>query len=78
MASCVFGVALIFTLRLSDAAQDFQKVSACPRDAVSWTLAANAKNCEGDTPDYLCAAVENEPGTLGEICTKYGLTPASK
>nr|XP_022344027.1 uncharacterized protein LOC111137072 isoform X3 [Crassostrea virginica] len=78
MASCVFVVVLIFTLRLSEAAQDFTPVSACPPDADSWKSEASKKNCRGDTPDYLCAAIENEPGNLGEICTKYGLTPAMK
>nr|XP_022312288.1 uncharacterized protein LOC111117454 isoform X2 [Crassostrea virginica] len=78
MASCVFVVVLIFTLRLSEAAQDFTPVSACPPDADSWKSEASKKNCRGDTPDYLCAAIENEPGNLGEICTKYGLTPAKK
>uniref|UniRef100_K1QW55 Uncharacterized protein n=1 Tax=Magallana gigas TaxID=29159 RepID=K1QW55_MAGGI len=27
------------------------------------------KNCYGDTPDYLCAPIENMLGRYGEICT---------
>lgn len=60
------------------AAQNFQSVSACPRDAVNWKAESDKKNCQGDTPDYLCAAIENQPNKYGQICTKYGLTPASK
>lgn len=60
------------------AAQNFQSVSVCPRDDVNWQAESLKKNCQGDTPDYLCAAIENQPNKYGQICTKYGLTPASK
>jgi hypothetical protein len=62
----------------ADAAQDYKVVSACPRDETSWNAEAARKNCQEPTPDYLCAAMENWVGHFGEICTKYGLSPASK
>uniref|UniRef100_A0A8W8JTI8 Uncharacterized protein n=1 Tax=Magallana gigas TaxID=29159 RepID=A0A8W8JTI8_MAGGI len=36
------------------------------------------KNCYGDTPDYLCAAIENMLGQYGEICTKKRWIPENK
>lgn len=71
---------LISILMLSSgwAAQNFLTVSVCPRDQDTWKLESGRKKCQGDTPDYLCAAIENQVGNFGEICTKFGLTPASK
>ncbi|XP_062594142.1 uncharacterized protein LOC134255637 isoform X2 [Saccostrea cucullata] len=69
---------LLIFLRFADAAQNFQEVSVCPRNADTWKIESDKKNCQGDTPDYLCAAIENNVGKFGEICTKYGLSPEKK
>lgn len=68
----------MITCSFTWAGQNFVSVTNCPKDANAWELRSNLKNCYGDTPDYLCAAIENKAGEFGEICTKYGLTPSSK
>ncbi|XP_056016036.1 uncharacterized protein LOC125682182 isoform X3 [Ostrea edulis] len=80
MASlCLLSVLCIIVLFCSaDAAQQYQVVSACPWNENSWKMESNRKNCQEPTPDYLCAAMENWIGHFGEICTKYGLSPAKK
>ncbi|XP_061190186.1 uncharacterized protein LOC133198048 [Saccostrea echinata] len=77
-SSVVILFILLVLLCFSHAAQNFQEVSVCPRNADTWKLESDKKNCKGDTPDYLCAAIENNVGKYGEICTKYGLSPAGK
>ena len=57
------------------AAKDFVSVSVCPPGPSEWQVQEQAKKCQDPTPDYLCAAVEYEPGHYGEICTKLGLSP---
>ncbi|XP_062607541.1 uncharacterized protein LOC134269361 [Saccostrea cucullata] len=69
---------LLVLLCFSDAAQTFQEVSVCPRNAETWKSSSDKKNCQGYTPDYLCAAIENNVGKFGEICTKFGLSPERK
>ncbi|XP_065934555.1 uncharacterized protein [Magallana gigas] len=78
MATFRFVFISILMLSSGWAAQNFLTVSVCPRDQNSWTLESDRKKCQGDTPDYLCAAIENQVGNFGEICTKFGLTPANK
>ncbi|XP_056015987.1 uncharacterized protein LOC125682148 isoform X2 [Ostrea edulis] len=79
MASlCLLSVLCIVLLCSAEAAQQYQVVSACPRDENSWKIESNRKNCQDPTPDYVCAAMENWVGHFGEICTKYGLSPANK
>ncbi|XP_052713970.1 uncharacterized protein LOC128187594 [Crassostrea angulata] len=75
-----FRLVFISILMLSTgwAAQNFLPVSVCPRDKNTWKFESDRKNCQGDTPDYLCAAIENQVGNFGEICTKFGLTPDYK
>lgn len=75
-----FRLVFISILMLSTgwAAQNFLPVSVCPRDKNTWKFESDRKNCQGDTPDYLCAAIENQVGNFGEICTKFGLTPDCK
>lgn len=68
----------MLTCTFTWAGQNFVSVTDCPQDANGWELRSKKKNCYGDTPDYLCAAIENKEGEFGEICTKYGLTPSSK
>nr|XP_034339452.1 uncharacterized protein LOC105341280 isoform X9 [Crassostrea gigas] len=58
---------LICTLTL--AAQNFVNVTDCPKDTNEWEIRSKMKNCYGDTPDYLCAPIENMLGQYGEICT---------
>ncbi|XP_065934550.1 uncharacterized protein [Magallana gigas] len=58
---------LICTLTL--AAQNFVNVTDCPKDTNEWEIRSKMKNCYGDTPDYLCAPIENMLGRYGEICT---------
>ncbi|XP_061197593.1 uncharacterized protein LOC133205741 [Saccostrea echinata] len=70
MAICLFFVPV------TQAAQDYVYVSACPRGSSEWQAEATRKKCQEPTPDYLCAAIENSPGQYGEICTKYGLSPS--
>lgn len=69
---------LMLTCTFTWAGQNFVSVADCPKDANGWELRSKEKSCYGDTPDYLCAAIENKEGEFGEICTKYGLTPSSK
>nr|XP_034339424.1 uncharacterized protein LOC105339430 isoform X4 [Crassostrea gigas] len=69
---------LMLTYTFTWAGQNFVSVTNCPKDANGWELSSKKKNCYGDTPDYLCAAIENKAGEFGEICTKYGLTPSNK
>ncbi|XP_061196635.1 uncharacterized protein LOC133204910 [Saccostrea echinata] len=78
MASLLVLFLLHAVLCFADAAQNFQEVSVCPRNADTWKIESDKKNCKGDTPDYLCAAIENNVNRYGEICTKYGLSPANK
>nr|XP_034339418.1 uncharacterized protein LOC117693156 isoform X4 [Crassostrea gigas] len=78
MATFRFVLISILMLSTGWAAQNFLPVSVCPRDKDSWKLESDRKNCRGDTPDYLCAAIENQVGNFGEICTKFGLTPSNK
>lgn len=67
---------LICTLTL--AAQNFVNVTDCPKDANEWEIRSKIKNCYGDTPDYLCAPIENMLGRYGEICTIGRWIPESK
>ncbi|XP_065934540.1 uncharacterized protein [Magallana gigas] len=69
---------LMLTCTFTWAGQNFVSVADCPKDANGWELRSKEKSCYGDTPDYLCAAIENKEGEFGEICTKYGLTPSNK
>lgn len=59
-------------------AQNFVSVTNCPKDSNEWESRSNMKNCDGDTPNYLCAAIENKLGRYGEICTAGGWIPVSK
>uniref|UniRef100_A0A8W8JTH5 DZIP3-like HEPN domain-containing protein n=1 Tax=Magallana gigas TaxID=29159 RepID=A0A8W8JTH5_MAGGI len=68
----------MLTCTFTWAGQNFVSVADCPKDANGWELRSKEKSCYGDTPDYLCAAIENKEGEFGEICTKYGLTPSNK
>lgn len=68
----------MLTFTFTWAAQNFVSVMGCPKDANEWDMRSRRKNCYGDTPDYLCAAIEKKVDEFGEICTKYGLTPKSK
>lgn len=68
MLTCIF----------TSAAQIFVNVTNCPKDANEWELRSKMKNCYGDTPDYLCAAIENKLGRYGEICTIQRWIPESK
>ncbi|XP_062594145.1 uncharacterized protein LOC134255638 [Saccostrea cucullata] len=78
MVSLLFHFATLFVLLcFLEAAQDFQEVSDCPKNADAWRIASDKKNCQGDTTDYLCAAIENSVGRFGEICTRYGLQSAN-
>ncbi|XP_062594138.1 uncharacterized protein LOC134255634 [Saccostrea cucullata] len=69
-------VIFLFLIPVTQAAQDYVFVSACPLGSSEWQTEATRKNCQEPTPDYLCAAIENSPGQYGEICTKYGLSPS--
>lgn len=69
---------LMLTCILTWAAQNFVNVTDCPKDANRWGLRSKMKNCYGDTPDYLCAAIENMLGQYGEICTIGRWIPESK
>lgn len=51
------------------AAQNFVNVNDCPKDANGWELRSNLKKSYDDTPNYLCAAIENILGRYGEIWT---------
>lgn len=78
MASFLFGLMILLLLNSTKAPQNFETVSDCPRNASSWKIKSDKKDCKGDTPNYLCAAIENHVGKYGEICTQYRLTPVSK
>ncbi|XP_052714945.1 uncharacterized protein LOC128188130 [Crassostrea angulata] len=52
----------------------FEEVSSCPSNEEEWMDRAQKKRCQEPIPDYMCAAIENQPGRLGEICTVVGLT----
>ncbi|XP_062586866.1 uncharacterized protein LOC134248481 isoform X2 [Saccostrea cucullata] len=69
-------VVFLILVPVTQAAQDYVFVSACPLGSSEWQTEATRKNCQEPTPDYLCAAIENSPGQYGEICTKYGLSPS--
>lgn len=78
MASFFFGLMILLLVNSTKAPQNFETVSDCPRNASSWKIKSDKKDCKADTPNYLCAAIENQVGKYGEICTQYGLTPVSK
>lgn len=42
------------------AAQNFVSVADCPKDAHKWDIRSNIKKCQGDTPNYLFAAIEKK------------------
>lgn len=52
----------------------FEEVSSCPSNEEEWMDRAQKKRCQEPIPDYMCAAIENQPGRFGEICTVVGLT----
>eukprot|EP00105_Crassostrea_gigas_P011173 XP_011426729.1 PREDICTED: uncharacterized protein LOC105327802 isoform X1 [Crassostrea gigas] len=54
----------------------FKEVSSCPSDGVEWRERAQKKQCREPIPDFMCAAIENQPGRFGEICTIAGLSTA--
>lgn len=56
----------------------FEEVSSCPSDEVKWRERAQKKECKEPIPDFMCAAIENQPGRFGEICTVVGLTGKGK
>lgn len=56
----------------------FKEVSSCPSDEVEWRERAQRKQCKEPIPDFMCAAIENQPGRFGEICTVVGLTGKGK
>lgn len=69
---------MLNTCTFTWAGQNFVSVTNCPKDANGWELRSNLKKCYGDTPNYLCAAIENMLGQYGEICTKKMWIPESK
>lgn len=69
---------LMLTCNFTSAAQNFVSVTDCPKDANEWNRRSNKKNCQGDTSEYLCAAIENKLGQYGEICTIQRWIPESK
>lgn len=52
----------------------FKEVSSCPSNEEEWRDRAQKKECKEPIPDFMCAAIENQPGRFGEICTVVGLT----
>lgn len=76
VASCV--VILSFTFLCPYVRGNlFKEVSSCPSDGVEWRERAQKKQCKEPIPDFMCAAIENQPGRFGEICTVVGLTKVS-
>nr|XP_034339439.1 uncharacterized protein LOC117693161 [Crassostrea gigas] len=68
----------IVTITLTLAAQNFVKVSDCPKTAYEWDMRSKKKNCLGDSIVYLCAAIENKLGLYGEICTHQRWIPENE
>ncbi|XP_052713799.1 uncharacterized protein LOC128187391 [Crassostrea angulata] len=56
----------------------FKEVSSCPSSEEEWRHRSEKKQCKEPIPDFMCAAVENQPGRFGEICTVVGLTGKGK
>lgn len=56
----------------------FKEVSSCPLNKEEWKDRAQKKECKKPIPDFMCAAIENQPGRFGEICTFVGLTSKGK
>lgn len=52
----------------------FKEVSSCPSSEEEWRHRSEKKQCKEPIPDFMCAAVENQQGRFGEICTVAGLT----
>lgn len=75
VASCV--VILSFTFLCQYVHGNlFKEVSSCPSDGVEWGERAQRKQCKEPIPDFMCAAIENQPGRFGEICTIVSLSMA--
>lgn len=51
----------------------FKEVSSCPSNDEEWRDRGQRKECKEPIPDFMCAAIENQPGRFGEICTFGGL-----
>lgn len=56
----------------------FIEVSSCPSSSDEWIHRSEKKQCKEPIPDFMCAAIENQPGRFGEICTIVGLTGKGK
>lgn len=71
-----FMVRLIFSLVVCPyvCGNLFKEVSICPSSEEEWRHRSEKKQCKEPIPDFMCAAIENEPGRFGEICTVVGLT----
>lgn len=52
----------------------FKEVSSCPLSEEEWKHRSEKKQCKEPIPDFMCAAIENQRGRFGEICTNAGLT----
>lgn len=52
----------------------FNEVSSCPSSEEAWRHRSEKKQCKEPIPDFMCAAIENQSGRFGEICTVVGLT----
>ncbi|XP_062592442.1 uncharacterized protein LOC134253874 [Saccostrea cucullata] len=68
------------SLCCSSSSNQFKRVESCPESSEQWTNREQMKNCRQfkATPDFMCAAIEGQPGIFGEICTVVGLSTAGK
>ncbi|XP_062616237.1 uncharacterized protein LOC134277945 [Saccostrea cucullata] len=64
----------------SSSSNQFETVESCPESSEQWINREQRKNCRQfqATPDFMCAAIEGQPGIFGEICTVVGLSTAGK
>lgn len=56
----------------------FKEVSSCPSNEEEWRDRAQKKQCKDPISDFMCAAIENQPGRFGEICTVVSLSSRGK
>lgn len=80
MEGCIFDSSFMVRLILSlikcryVCGNLFKEVSSCPSSEEEWRHRSEKKQCKEPIPDFMCAAIENQQGRFGEICTVVGLT----
>ncbi|XP_048768414.2 uncharacterized protein LOC125674988 isoform X3 [Ostrea edulis] len=69
---------LLLMLHCVGSNNHFERVMLCPKSGEEWQNRAQEKKCQNQTPDFMCAAIEDQPGKFGEICTIVGMSNAGK